>query len=205
MQNEQLSRAELVHGLYTGCFQNLLNSTTTRNLNRDSARRLVEGLEPHLASFDGPVDDPYAFLLWANAILTPASTAFVLIEQNRKMIESAFSRVLASCPDFCSREPNHRSEIYSDLLLWIIDHLPELLKPGTAKLSTRLYAAARFAALTWRKARIRHRQRFTASAEDVEKQLIFRGTRREQGKLPYFVTGWAAEAESLENKSVIAA
>lgn len=193
MDNDTLNRTEAVRQLYAKTFSNLINTSIDAGANQLQANRLVASLAEQLANYGGPADDQHCFLQWAASILAPASAAFVIIEQNRGIIESAFTRVLATCPDFASREPGHRSELYSDLLVWIIEHLSELLKPGTAKLSTRIYAAARFTAMSWRKIRIRHGQRFTRSAEDVESELIRRGTMRQHGKLPYFVTGWAAD------------
>jgi hypothetical protein len=50
---------------------------------------------------------------------------------------------------------------------WAFEHLEDLMVPGVATLGTRLYASARFRALTWRKKKLRELKR--ASDIDVER------------------------------------
>jgi hypothetical protein len=129
---------------------------------------ILEALAARLDQYEGELDDE-SFLAWASSAITPAVTRLATIYQWRYEHQDSVMKgiwsILKKCLDL--RDHSQTSAILrnieSAVWVWAIEHYDDLLVPGTAKLSTRLYAQGKLHALTWRKSRLRDLERFDDS------------------------------------------
>lgn len=125
---------------------------------------ILELIAENLPNYAGP-DNDEVFLAWATEISRPEVERFKFFyELRRKYRKSVLAGVWSVLAK--NRDLSHYDNIkataddLADLAWhWIFFHIEQLAEPGTASLGTRLYAAARFTALTWRKTRLRERER----------------------------------------------
>jgi hypothetical protein len=128
------------------------------------ADHILELIAQHLPQYDGP-DDDEAFLAWAKEVSGPEVEKFKFFYQLQDKYHGSVSAgiwsVLKRNRDLAHYDSiNATADDLADLAWqWIFFRLDEFAVAGTAKLGTRLYAAARFTALTWRKTRLRERER----------------------------------------------
>lgn len=158
--------------LYTQSYSYILDTILKdRRLLLQDAENLAQSLAAHLDDYDGPIE-PEPFRQWADGIIAPAaerlSTFYRWRHEYRNSVMSGVWSVLRHNLDLDSTNPTAIAErIEQDAWFWVLRNMENLLVPGRAKLSTRLYAQGKFHALTWRKSRLRAMERFDDS--DVER------------------------------------
>jgi hypothetical protein len=168
-----LERATAVRTLYQQTFGNLLDTALDNqaSLTQVTAFKLVQGLLQHLSRYDGPANDPYAFLLWASGILSRGSAIVVIIENHRKVINAAYKAVREN-PNYrhlLTGSADERDDFDFEVLKSVDKRLEALLSRGSASLSTRLYAIGRFAALTLKnRALVRQKYHIDVNLEALE-------------------------------------
>jgi hypothetical protein len=130
----------------------------------NDAEYILQIVAGELPAYDGP-DDDEAFVAWALEIAKPTVDKFKffyeLHDKYRGSVSAGIWSVLNKNRDLAHYDSiNATADDLADLAWqWIFFRLDEFAIPGSAKLGTRLYAAARFTALTWRKTRLRERER----------------------------------------------
>jgi hypothetical protein len=133
--------------------------------------RLAESVAEHLDEYSGP-DDPDLFLDWAASIVQPAAASvaafYAMHTAHSRIVYKGIWSVLQGCSDLGADE-SVAEELAQSVWIRIHSELPEWTRPGTAKLSTRLYSRARFAARRWKTDRLRNRAKFLDFADMEEK------------------------------------
>lgn len=166
-QDRQLQLEQLFHHSYSVLLD--LASEDRRLLVND-ADNIVQALAARLAEYEGDLEDE-AFLTWAGSVIRPAVTRiskfYQWMQEYRDSVRSGIWSILGKSLDLDRTNPSIISErIEFDTWFWVLQHMDDLMTPGSAKLSTRLYAQGKLHALTWRKSRLRALERFDDS--DVE-------------------------------------
>ncbi len=174
LDGDELGVAQTLYFENIGAIQNAI-LTANPDLFIGDGEGIVEKLEHRLHEYDGPNDDE-GFLGWAveatKADVEKFKFFYDLYREHRKSVLSGIWSVLRSCRDLTDhRQPGQTArEIAAFAWNWIFDHLDELAVPGTASMDTRLHAAARFIALTWRKSRLRWLARFPMGVEHLGRE-----------------------------------
>jgi hypothetical protein len=162
-----------VEQLYQQHYPTLLSAALDHpgRLMAQDAERIVGALAGCLNAFSGePTDE--SFTEWAMEAIQSAADRMVTFYQwmrdYRKFVFAAIWAILKKNRDLVSSKEiaSAAREIAQNAWAWIFEHLDELVVPGRATIKTRLYSIGKFAALTWRKERLRHRTRFMDA--DVE-------------------------------------
>ncbi len=129
------------------------------------ADNILQGLAARLAQYDGQLDDE-SFLLWAADIIGGAVERigffYSLQRECRESIRVGIWMILSKNIDLIDNTNSSFviRQIEQNTLQWAWDHLDDLMETGSAKLSTRLAAQAKFQTLTWRKSRLRDNDKF---------------------------------------------
>jgi hypothetical protein len=129
------------------------------------AERIMQALANRLTEYSGPVQDE-PFLNWAKSIVITAADRLErfcgMHKKCRNSVLSGIWSVLGKSLDLKDHTEIRVviEWIESNVWVWVLEHLDDLLQPGAAALSTRLYAQGKYHALTWRKNRLRDRERF---------------------------------------------
>jgi hypothetical protein len=118
----------------------------------EGEQQITEGIAKYLADYDGKLTHA-EFRLWLAEIIAPVVGFHAIKRVSEPFVRSAIWRTLGH-----SSEPN-RLDDYSELVreleqevwLWTYLHLDELTKPGTAKITTRLYERAVVMTRAWLK------------------------------------------------------
>jgi hypothetical protein len=155
------ARLEAVRKLYFNSWGRLVADAheTNRYLNAQDADDCVSSLAGKLQYYPPHfklTED--AFARWAGNVL--AATVFMhgLQRQTERSVRRAIRRGLAGCGGLgvayrTEHELGTEDEIVSDTWLWALDHIDELMVPGTAKLTTRMYEQAEYQVRKWKSAR----------------------------------------------------
>lgn len=170
---QEQDRQEQLDQLYTQNYGFILDTALAdRRLLPQDGERIAQSLAHHLCLYEGPLDSE-AFRKWAEDVITPAASRlsffYQLQEECGSKVRAGIFSILRQNLDL----RDHTSTAYileqieADTWVWACNHLDDLMVPGTAKPSTRLYSQGKFHALTWRKTRLRALERFDDS--DVER------------------------------------
>ncbi len=116
---------------------------TYPGLNFGDHDRIVGTLSASLQSYSGPLKkDP--FLAWAVALVQTEAQRYRMLDkargEHRSVIRAAISRALYGATEDCAVDVD---DVFNEVLLLVFTLGPELAKPGSAKLSSRLFALAR--------------------------------------------------------------
>jgi hypothetical protein len=107
-----------------------------------------------LPTYCGPNTDT-DLLAWAEAQerTDPGIFLLCLHADCKPFVRSAIWKTIKHVeePSRYDDDPELVQELVQDVWVWAIENLDELMIPGTAKLTTRLYEAAYYIALAWRK------------------------------------------------------
>jgi len=135
VDNANTERVTAVHKLYRKTFRQILGTIAAdRDLLALQAFDAVNGLEKHLARYEGPLDE-YSFLLWALSILEPASKFIVILSKYQKLIRSRIRLELRSNVEDAAYD---EEDCFQEISLLVFQHLDSLSKRGAARLPTRL-------------------------------------------------------------------
>lgn len=165
-------RRKQLENLYTRSYGYILDlALTDKRLLPQDGERIAQSVAAHLDSYGGPLDSE-SFQKWIARIIAPAverlSTFGQWMREYRDSVRSGIWSILGKNLDL--RDHSNPSAIAEriefDTWFWALQHMDDLLEPGSARLSTRLYAQGKLHALTWRKSRLRDLERFDDS--DVE-------------------------------------
>jgi hypothetical protein len=166
-------RQEAVKQLYLKSenYNHILDmALSDRRLLPVDGERITEGVAAHLHLYDGPLaDEP--FQEWASEIIQPAVSRmgefYDLKTQHEKVVYSAIWKIVKNSLDLRDHYDPAKTvrQIADDVWLWVFLNL-ELLRTGTARVGTRLYAKARWEARRWKKSRVRDRERFLFLGKD---------------------------------------
>jgi len=204
-QTEQ-DRPKELERLYTQHYGFILDAALAdRRLLPQDGENIAQILADHLQSYDGTLETE-PFQQW---ILETVSGAverlgffYDLRKKCRNSVRAGIWSILLQNLDL----KDHTSETYimeqieAATWAWALHHLDDLMVPGSAKLSTRLQAQARFQALTWRKSRLRDNGRFDRDV-DVERFGDERSFRLGDNLLPlYYDPGDDDDAEEGQPK-----
>lgn len=160
---EQLSEAEQLYFRNRGIVCDKILTTSTLYVTDGEA--IADLLAGHLPEYDGPFDDE-AFVTWAIEVMQPEidrRTFFNnLCRDHRGSVRAGIWSVLRANLDLKDDESISRvvKTIECNTWVWAWQHIDDLMVPGTAKPSTRIRATAKFQALTWRKDRLREKEKF---------------------------------------------
>lgn len=140
---------------------------------QEDASHILASISQQLSNYD-PSTHELGFRDWCESIIQKQVEFYALRRQYRNSVRKGLWAILRDCADL-----GFYNAIFAELenKAWtkVFLRLDELLKPGSAKLSTRLYSLARFTAREWRTERIRNRARFVTLDEF---QRIEEGTAR---------------------------
>jgi len=160
-----LESQQRLNELYFRNYSHLLDlASEDRRLLAPDAENVTRGVARHLPDYTGELSDQ-AFQAWAAAIIKPAAERleffYALRKQYRRSVLAGVWSVLKNNKDLSDHDDPGRTAcaIADDVWLWVFQNIEVLLVPGTATLGTRLQAKAKFAALTWRKSRLRERDK----------------------------------------------
>lgn len=153
-------RLKAVHKLYFdnyGFIEGLASSDRAGTFAESGA--IVSGIAQHLGSYPGDLTDA-AFQAWARDVILPLLAFNEIHRTCSPYVKDAIWRVLGACADLGDVQ-DMMADAEQETWAWAAQNL-ETLCDATAKArpKTRLYAKARFAALTVRKKAIRARDRF---------------------------------------------
>ncbi|HKV92335.1 MAG TPA: hypothetical protein VJW20_07285 [Candidatus Angelobacter sp.] len=160
---------------------NILNAVLTgTNLFIQDGERILQKLVPRLPEYNGDPEDDAAYVAWAVEAARPDIEKFRFFYELRKeyhgKVLGGIRSVLKTALDLSDYQ-NNLGQMADDLAdivwQWAFEHLEALMVPGVATLGTRLYASAKFRALTWRKKKLRELKR--SSDIDVERLGIHNG------------------------------
>lgn len=157
--SQTAERARAVEKLYFSVWGIVREAALTNpHITETDAHQIVTAVVNQLPTYAGPIDEA-AFLDWTSEIIKPAIAFAAIRRQCEPYVRGAIRKVLALCADL---GVNHgtEDEIASETWVWALRRLDDLLIPGTAKISTRLFARARLDALAWRQRQIRAKNRF---------------------------------------------
>src|ERR1700743_3788004 len=122
-----------------------------------------EYLAAHLDQYDGDLDEE-SFIEWSLSLPEIKRRMFFcqLRRDHRDSVRSGIWSVVGECLDLRDHsDPAFIIEqLENDAWAWVWERIDKFLTPGTASMPTRLFAAARFQARTWRQDRLRHNERF---------------------------------------------
>jgi hypothetical protein len=152
-----------VEELYFKNYGRLLDTVLTdRRLFLGDAQRIVESVARFLRDYDRELNDE-AFLDWFIEVTAEALDKlkwfYDLHEECKRLIYKALwmsvgrnneidDHIAADELPIVSQTVQDLSQ---ELWTWVIEHYEQLVIPGTAKLSTRLFARARIIAAAWKK------------------------------------------------------
>lgn len=145
-----VERAREVDALYTRNYGALLDTalSDTRILVADG-ERIAESIKSHLQHYDGPLDD-VLFQAWAGGLVKTAAERVALFYQMLEENDWAIRAGIRSALGVGTRRPNQfddnkavAEELFIEVAYLIFERVDDFLKPGTAKLSTCLFALAR--------------------------------------------------------------
>lgn len=174
MTNEiEQDRQKQLEQLYTQSYGYILDlALADKRLLPQDAERIAQSVAAHLDSYGGPCDSE-SFQQWIAEIIAPTaqrlSTFYQWMQRYRDSVRSGIWSVFGKNMDLSDHSnPSAIVErIEFDTWFWALQHMDDLLEPGSARVSTRLYAQGRLHALTWRKSRLRDLERYDDS--DVER------------------------------------
>jgi hypothetical protein len=141
-QDRQLQLERLFHRNYSDLID--LASEDRRLLVAD-ADNIVQALAARLAEYDGdPEDEP--FLTWAGSVIRPTvsriSKFYQLLEEHSGAIRGGIWAALPRSNRFDDNSALAQ-EAAQEVAMLVLTNLDDLLEPGPAKLSVRLFALAR--------------------------------------------------------------
>jgi hypothetical protein len=200
---EAADRQSELEVLFSNNYGQIMDAALSdRRLLVADAERITQSVAQHLCEYQGEPNDQ-AFMEWATAAIGPAVHRLQffhdLRNECRQSVRKGIWRVLGQNLDLADHtNPSFiLDQIEADTWAWALEHLDNLMTPGTAKLTTRLFAQGRFHALTWRKNRLREKERFDdADVERFGDESSFRGGDESDGPLPlYFDPGDEEEGE----------
>ena len=161
-----------VTSLFTANWARINDAALESNshLTAADAYECVSRLADKLADYPGKLMDD-AFCTWAANVLEASVFICALKSETERYVYRAIHRILATCEDLgvnrqTRRELGTADEIASDTWMWALGHIDELRKPGTGRLTTRMYARARWQARQWRTNQLREKSCY-ASIDDL--------------------------------------
>ncbi|MDP9038403.1 MAG: hypothetical protein M3O02_03890 [Acidobacteriota bacterium] len=129
-------------------------------LNFEAAEKLSASVASRLHYYSGPQTDE-AFQQWLRQVVLPALSFAAVYSECGDYVRASIRKVLLPCTDLGLTEGQFL-DAEQETWVWAWEHLDELRAAGQrAKPKTRLYAVARFKALTIRKTLLRHRERLS--------------------------------------------
>ncbi|SRR5581483_3737396 len=152
-------RQQKLETLYLANYGWLTDTIADRALTYTDVEQIASDVAKYLPAYDSALTDA-AFREWAADIIRPAKLFYGMVRQHSKVIHSAIWRTLGHGVEAnrYGDDSQIEQEIYGTVLLKIMEKLDDLMQPGTAQLSTRLFALARLETLGWLKEqKVRHR------------------------------------------------
>jgi hypothetical protein len=194
-------RIRAVEQLFFSLWGRLIEPTLSRDsrLTAADAYQIVEGLARHLQSYSGPVEDE-AFQAWAEEAITLPIAFAVLRQEHKGAVLKGLWSILSKCTDLGFEPDIDIPSLENETWFKVWQNLEDWLKPGKARVSTRLYAWARFQAMAWRTERLRERKKFTSIDSFIQHEAtgtlkpkpIVLGPGDEDGHLPQTNAGIAS-------------
>ncbi len=164
-ESQPVPSAEVVE-LFNQNYSHLLSAAlSSGKLLAVDGENVVHALAKRLYQYDGPAEQE-PFLAWATEAVTIAADRMVTLYQwmrdYRKFVFAAIWAVVSKNRDLSAyRLLKHQvQEIAVDAWRNVFEAMDDLLIPGTAEMSSRLYGKAYWVAMSWRKSRLRQRERF---------------------------------------------
>jgi hypothetical protein len=170
-------RLRAVQEIYFSNFGRLTTEAldSNKHLTATDAYSVVSNLAQKLQHYPDRhklTDD--AFCRWAMNVMEASIFICALITEAKPFVYRAILKVLVVCDDLGVNDGT-KDEIASDVWMWALHHIDELMKPGTsnsadrrpAKLTTRMSELARWQARQWRTNQLRAKAEY-APLDDVE-------------------------------------
>lgn len=155
-----IDRRRAVEQLFLDNFdfiQEAISSDPT--LRFETSDKMAQALANRLCDYRGPLTDA-DFRQWVADVILPAVSFATIYETCAGSVRDAIRKVFATCLDL-GIDPSHYKDAEQATWLWTWEHLDELRDPAKskAKTKTRLYAVAKFQALSIRKSLLRAKER----------------------------------------------
>lgn len=159
---ESVERQRAVEALYIRNFATIRDACgVDPKLSFDAEERVSEAVAKHLSSYDGPLTDT-AFCEWVRSLVSPAMFFAALHRDVGDYVRGAIRKVFAPCADLGISE-QHVDDAEQATWLWAWENLESLRAQNQkARPKTRLYAVAKFKALSIRKTALRAKERFNS-------------------------------------------
>ncbi len=134
-----------------------------QRLTASDADSIITGLARHLNEFTGP-SDMDSFQSWALDVMQPAIFTHGIVNECRPYVRAAIKKGLGWPYRFGDLE-DAVNEVEARTWVKVLGDLPKWQQPGTAKLSSRLYAYAKAQARQWITERLRAEAKLTPYEE----------------------------------------
>ena len=137
-----------IHNL--GFIQELIHSDPRITL--DEQNRILEGLAAFLPEYAGRLTEA-SFQAWLIEILVPLVGFYGIMRVSRPYALKAIWEGLGHSlePSKYDDYPETVRELEQELWMWVFLHVEDLKKPGTARLTTRVYERAKIMTRAWMK------------------------------------------------------
>lgn len=160
-----LDRQRAVERLYISNSDFIQESITSDpTLRFETSDKMAQSLARRLPDYHGALTDA-AFRQWVADVILPAVSFATIYETCADSVRTAIRKVFATCLDLGidPSSPSHYADAEQATWLWAWEHLDELRDPAKskAKTKTRLYAVAKFKALSIRKSLLRAKERIS--------------------------------------------
>lgn len=160
-------RQKITEALFLGSYAYLTDLILADpRMTREDANHILASISQQLHQYD-PSTHETGFNSWCEAIITRQIEFYAMRRQYRNSVRKGLWAILSGCADL-GFELATFAELENKTWTKVFLRLDELLKPGSAALSTRLYSLARFTAREWRTSRLRDRERFCTLDELVK-------------------------------------
>lgn len=149
-------------------------------LTQGDINNIITDVAHQLPNYDGGRTE-LGFRAWLDETAKPLASFYAMRRKYGRSVLAGIWSVLRGCGDL-GIQHNTISDLESRLWMKVYLKLSDWLTPGTASLSTRLYAAGHFEARAWRTSRLRERERFMTLDELVKIEECLAQPRRTKAK-----------------------
>jgi len=152
-------RQKITENLFFGSYRTLNDFILSDpRMTQEDASLILSSISQQLNQYD-PSTHELGFNSWCESIIQRQVEFYTLRRQYRNSVRKGLWAILRGCSDL-GFDYSVFAELENKAWTKVFLRLDELLEPGSAKLSTRLYSLARFTAREWRTERIRNRAKF---------------------------------------------
>lgn len=162
--------------LYTVHIGHISNAVLSEcRLNREDVGHILDDVARRLSEYKGEAMFQ-GFEAWCDGIIGPLKEFYAMRRENLPFARAGLWSVLNGCADLGFTMADFQV-LENDVWLKVFQKQAELLTPGTAKISTRIFGMARFVARGWRTDRLRKRHNAPTMGEAIRAEEGYRRPR----------------------------